>query len=189
MEYLDVCDADGRPTGAVVERSVAHSAGVRHRTAHVWLYREFGGRFQVLLQARSANKESFPGMLDTSCAGHVPAGERPIDAAVRELSEELGLRLRPEQLAPLGRFDSRDDLVFRGVPFKDDECCFVYAYGGPIDADRLHLQPEEVAGVCWQDLDALLEAVPAKREVYCAPIEGLKLLKAYLEGPARRTIQ
>ena len=118
MEYVDVCDENGLPTGEIVERSTAHRTGVRHRTAHVWIYRETEGRYQVLVQKRSDSKASFPGMYDTSCAGHVPAGEEPIDAAVRELSEELGIRLRPDQLEELGQFDSRDDLVFRGVPFR-----------------------------------------------------------------------
>ena len=71
MEYFDVCDEKGIPTGEVVERSVAHSKGIRHRTAHVWILREEQGRTQVLLQKRSANKDSYPGRYDSSSAGHV----------------------------------------------------------------------------------------------------------------------
>ena len=37
-------------------------------------------------------KESFPGMYDTSSAGHIPAGEEPLPSALRELSEELGMK-------------------------------------------------------------------------------------------------
>ena len=180
MEYLDVCDENGLPTGEIVDRATAHRTGVRHRTVHVWIYRETDGRFQVLLQKRSDAKESFPGMLDTSCAGHVPAGEAPIDAAIRELGEELGLFLRPESLAALGCFDCRDDLVFRGAPFIDNERCFVYAWGGQIDLSGLRLQEDEVAGVLWQDLDVLSAMAPAMREVYCVPNESLRLLERYL---------
>ena len=185
MEYVDVCDENGLPTGEIVERSTAHRTGVRHRTAHVWIYRESEGRYQVLVQKRSDNKASFPGMYDTSCAGHVPAGEEPIDAAVRELSEELGIRLRPDQLEELGQFDSRDDLIFRGAPFRDDERCFVYAYGGPVDTGRLHLQADEVAAVQWQDLDILSRRAPVMRDVYCVPLEGLRLLQNHLAPPGR----
>ena len=74
MEYFDVCDAAGEPTGAVVARDVAHREGIRHRTAHVWVVRRVGGRWQVLLQKRAAHKDSFPGKYDTSSAGHVRAG-------------------------------------------------------------------------------------------------------------------
>lgn len=33
-------------------------------------------------------------------------GESPLDCAVREIGEELGLMIAPEQLTPLGRFDT-----------------------------------------------------------------------------------
>ena len=37
MEYLDIVDENGQPTGQVVEREYAHRHGIRHRTSHVWL--------------------------------------------------------------------------------------------------------------------------------------------------------
>ena len=40
MELFDICDASGEVTGRVTERSVAHAAGLMHRTAHVWVIRE-----------------------------------------------------------------------------------------------------------------------------------------------------
>lgn len=39
MELLDVVDEYGCPTGQKIERSIAHSEGIRHRTAHVWIVR------------------------------------------------------------------------------------------------------------------------------------------------------
>ena len=66
------------PTGEVVERSVAHSKGILHRTAHVWIIRKVEGRWQVLLQKRSMENDSYPGLYDTSSAGHIPAGEEPL---------------------------------------------------------------------------------------------------------------
>ena len=74
MEILDICDEQGRPTGMTVDRAAAHRDGVLHRTAHVWIVRERGGKTQILLQKRSMDKESFPGLYDTSSAGHIPAG-------------------------------------------------------------------------------------------------------------------
>ena len=81
MEYFDICDERGVPTGETVERSVAHRDGILHRTAHVWIVRMHEGRCQVLLQKRSAEKDSYPGMYDTSSAGHIPAGKEPRESA------------------------------------------------------------------------------------------------------------
>ena len=77
MEYLDLVDEKGNPTGEIVSRNAAHREGLLHRTAHVWIVRECDGRTQILLQKRSMKKESFPGLFDTSSAGHIPSGCDP----------------------------------------------------------------------------------------------------------------
>ena len=87
MEFFDICDENRNPTGGTIERTEAHRLGVCHRTAHVWIIREKDGRYQVLLQKRSADKDSFPGRFDTSSAGHIRAGDEPAESAVRELAE------------------------------------------------------------------------------------------------------
>ena len=40
MELLDIVDENGKPTGETIERKTAHSEGIRHRTAHVWIVRK-----------------------------------------------------------------------------------------------------------------------------------------------------
>ena len=52
MELLDIVDEKGNPTGETVPREVAHREGIRHRTAHVWIFRRRGGVVQILLQKR-----------------------------------------------------------------------------------------------------------------------------------------
>ena len=68
MEWLDVVDEKGNPTGERVERKEAHRRGIRHRTSHVWILREQEGEVQVLLQKRSQGKDSHPGCYDISSA-------------------------------------------------------------------------------------------------------------------------
>ena len=65
MEIFDVIDKDGNPTGETVTREQAHTEGIPHRTAHIWILRKKKDGIQVLLQKRSKNKDSFPGMFDT----------------------------------------------------------------------------------------------------------------------------
>ena len=69
MEIFDIIDENGNPTGKTVTREKAHTDGIPHRTAHIWIIRKKDGRVQVLLQKRSMNKDSFPGKFDTSSAG------------------------------------------------------------------------------------------------------------------------
>ena len=85
VELFDIVDDKGIPTGETVERAEAHEKDILHRTAHVWVVRMKEGKPQVLLQKRAAGKDSFPGCYDTSSAGHIRAGDEPLDSALREL--------------------------------------------------------------------------------------------------------
>jgi isopentenyldiphosphate isomerase len=99
-EILDVLSPSGNPTGEVVPKSEAHRRGLYHRCFHCWVCDPAGGR--LLAQRRSAAKKTWPGRLDTTAAGHLSSGEGILDG-LRELEEELGLRVSPERLIPLGR--------------------------------------------------------------------------------------
>ena len=181
LEYFDVCDAQGEPTGAIVSREEAHRKGIRHRTAHVWVVRRFGGRWQVLLQKRSDGKDSFPGKYDTSSAGHIPAGDAPLESALRELEEELGIHASPEQLRFAGAFDIRYEKECHGRLFRDNEFSTVYVYMEPVDADALTLQAEEVSRVDWFDLEQTWSELPARRDIFCVPTAGMAVLREYLK--------
>ena len=180
MEYLDICDERGLPTGRTVSRDDAHREGILHRTAHVWIIRERDGRRQVLLQKRSMEKESFPGLFDTSSAGHIPAGEEPLASAVRELEEELGIRAAPTQLAYAGMFRIQYEETFHGRPFRDNEATRVYVYREPVETDDLTLQPSEVEEVRWFDLDEVWNEIQTSRARFCVSVKGLNVLRTFL---------
>ncbi len=182
MEYLDMVDEAGIPTGETVSREEAHAKGILHRTAHVWIVRKVNGRMEILLQKRSEEKESFPGMFDTSSAGHIPAGEEPLPSALRELSEELGIRAREDQLHYAGTFRIQYEKVFHGSLFRDNEVTTVFVYQEPVTAEELTLQASEVSEVRWFDLQAVWREIQqGQRQRFCVPTEGLKVLRDYLE--------
>ena len=75
--------------------------GIRHRTAHIWVVWNTGDDAEVLMQKRAMNKDSFPGRYDTSSAEHIHAGDEPLESALRELEEELGIKAEPVTLEEL----------------------------------------------------------------------------------------
>ena len=89
-EFFDLVDERDEVIGRVTRRD-AHARGLRHRAVHVLIFDSAG---RVYLQKRSSGKDVAPGAWDSSCSGHVDAGEDHDAAAVRELCEELGLSLR-----------------------------------------------------------------------------------------------
>ena len=182
MEIFDVCDRYGVPTGETVGREKAHRDGVPHRTAHVWILRRGGGGTEVLLQKRSAGKDSFPGMYDTSSAGHIPAGCEPRESALRDLREELGIEARGDELELIGNFRIEYEAEFHGRPFRDNEFVFVYVLLREVDAAELILQPEEIESVGWFPFSEVCgECARGGRSRFCVPLEGLEVLKKYLE--------
>ena len=96
-EWFDVVDALDRPIGKE-RREVVHARKLFHRAIHVFVLDAAG---RMLVQKRSSAKDSAPGLWCSSCSGHLDAGEDYIAAAVRELEEELGLEIRPEDLSQI----------------------------------------------------------------------------------------
>lgn len=180
MELFDIVNEEGIPTGETVERSEAHANGIMHRTAHVWIAREVSGKWQVLLQKRAMTKDSFPGSYDTSSAGHIQAGDEPLESAVRELEEELGIAADPEQLEFAGTFRIQYESVFHEKLFKDNEIAFVYVYLGKVNLDEITVQEEELECVEWFDLDETYQECLAQNQKFCVPINGLETVRKYL---------
>ena len=182
MEIFDIIDENGNPTGKTVERSIAHAEGIRHRTAHIWIIRRKNGRTEILLQKRSRNKDSFPGKFDTSSAGHIQAGDEPLESALRELKEELGIHAVPEDLQFAGKFPISFAKEFHGKMFRDEEIAFVYIYQEPVNTAELVLQTEEVEEVQWFDLEEVYEQCGKHREIFCVPALGLGVVRRYLKS-------
>lgn len=177
MEWLDIVDENGNPTGEQVARSEAHARGIRHRTAHVWLLRLREGRVQLLLQKRSANKDSNPGCYDISSAGHIPAGVDYLPSALRELQEELGVCARADALIDCGLRRFYYQAVFHGKLFLDRQVSRVFALWLDREEADFTLQPEEVEAVRWMDYEACIAMVTQNTAPHCIRPEELQMLQ------------
>jgi isopentenyldiphosphate isomerase len=163
MEYVDVLTADGRNTGKKVLRSIAHTEGTWHRTVHVWLRNQSG---ELLLQRRSLNKETFPGLWDISAAGHISAGDSSKEAAVREMQEEVGVSCTSEALRFLfalrQSYKSLDGLI------EDNEVIDVYLCMTPVEEKELTLDPKEVMGATFYSIPEIKKLI-AEKSVLLVP--------------------
>lgn len=168
LEMLDVIDADGNPTGMRKERGVVHREGALHATAHIWIARpnEAGG-YDILLQKRSACKDSHPGCYDISSAGHIAAGDDPLESALRELEEELGIRALPEHLHEFGIQYKNYEGEFYGKPFRDRQRSILYLYREPIEIEKLILQETEIESVIWMEYHEALQAIRENTIPHC----------------------
>lgn len=157
QEDLDILDSKGNKTGKVRLKSDAHKLGLWHTGVHIWVYNSKG---EVLLQKRSMEKENFPGYWDISAAGHVSAGEKPIDAALRELHEELGVRASSKDLKKVFVVKETSDYT---ANYHNREFAVVYIIKLDVSPNKLKLQKEEVVAVEFLSLKQFGKNLKNKR--------------------------
>lgn len=102
-ELWDIYDAQRRPTGRTHRRGDALHRGDYHLVVHVWMRNKEGN---YLLTKRSPNK-GFPNLWE-STGGSALSGEDSLTAALREVEEETGLVLIPENGRIIHRFSGVD---------------------------------------------------------------------------------
>jgi isopentenyldiphosphate isomerase len=147
-ELIDVRDEAGEPTGEVVWKSEAHRRGLWHRCFHGWVFGVGAGEPYLLVQRRAVGKDTWPGYLDLTAGGHLAAGEEPVDG-LREVEEELGLRVDAGRLVPLGT--RRAELEIPGGLDREFQDVFLIRDDTP--PGELRLQEEEVEAVLSIGLD------------------------------------
>lgn len=139
-ELIDIYDENLNPMGTAL-KSVAHRNKLWHCVFFCWIVR--GNN--VLFQRRALMKESHPGKLDISAAGHLQAGETETDG-VREVREELGLTPNLRDLIKL-----ETDKWTHSAEF-----CHTYLMKFNGNLTDLVLQREEVSAVFEIDIDAAI---------------------------------
>lgn len=148
-ELFFVVDEHDQPLEPL-PRKFVHGHGVWHRVAHVWLVNDSK---QVLCQQRSMDKELHPGYWEAFFGGHIAPDESYVDAAQRELEEELGIE-QPLEAFKLWKTNKRSDKSgynneFQGV--------FIVRWSGA-EAD-LQFKDAEVERVAWKTVSEVKSAL------------------------------
>ncbi|HUC78779.1 MAG TPA: NUDIX domain-containing protein [Candidatus Saccharimonadales bacterium] len=99
IELTEVVNIKGKPTGLIDTFNKAMHQGDLHRGIRLAIYTNEG---KVLLQKRSSSILFNQNLWDISMGGLVDANETPEQAAIRELNEEMGIKISEDQLEPIG---------------------------------------------------------------------------------------
>lgn len=145
MELWDLYTCERRKTGRTLVRGQAVPPECFHLVVHVWLKNSRG---QYLISQRAADRPTFPLMWECT-GGSVLAGEDSLAGAVREVREEMGIDLPPEQ----GRlvFSRVRDWV-DGKRFGDIVDVWEFPYEGQAQLDRAE---GEVCAALWADREEI----------------------------------
>ena len=138
-EMIDVLDENGVKTGEVVTRKEVHKKGLWHRIIVVAIIDDNN---QILMQQRSYQKDTNPGKWDISVAGHVSAGQTSVEAAIREVEEEVGIHINDKDLQYVftSKHETRpkEDYIVKHIHD------FYVARVNKIDMEHVTLQESEV---------------------------------------------
>jgi len=147
-----VVDSDDKVIGPM-DRADAVKQGKIVRIARVFL---FNSKRELFLQKRGPNVD-FPNLWDQSVGGHVDEGEDYLDAAKREMQEEIGLE--DVKLTEVAKYYTESEYVHG--KFKRFNMLYTATSDMP-----LTLNPDEVADGEWIALSKLHQEIAEKPEKF-----------------------
>lgn len=163
-ELLDLVDESDNVIGEVLKSKANRDPKLIHReVAHAIFTQDK----KILLQKRSPSKVLDPGQWEV-CSGHVVKGEEPLDAAARELEEELGLKLKSAFI----------DKVVEPLP---NETHIMYWFLARYNGETITTNSEEVSGYGFftrEQFDDLINAHPGLQK----HAKGISIVRRVWEG-------
>lgn len=158
-ELIDILDENGNKTGNIATRHEVHTKGLWHKVIVVAIINEDG---KLLMQQRSKNVETYPEKWDVSTAGHVSAGQTSIEAAMRELSEEIGMRVNKNEIEYVLTYKNTKNLEnYIDNQFFD----FYIVKKEKINIEKITMQKSEVQQVKLCNLKEVQEMILNKQVV------------------------
>ena len=152
-EYFDVLDENGNPIGKISPKTEVHNKGYWHRTVHIWI---INNNNEILLQRRSKNKKRHPNILTISCEGHIQAGESSINGAIREIDEELGLKVNSDELTFIKTIKHSE---CRKPDYYNNEFKDFYILKTNTSINEMSFQKEEISEIMFVDFDKLKQLI------------------------------
>lgn len=178
MEFIDVLDDKGNKTGIVRNRELIYKNGNWHKTVHIWL---LNPKKELLIQKRAKNKQTFPNLWAISIAGHVMSGETSLEAAIREIKEEIGIDINSNTLKHIFSVKRTQPYKNSTLHVHDD----VYLLEYDLDIDKAKLQEEELTDIRFINYLELEQNLLNKNPEYVPFTEEHKLLFEYLRENVR----
>jgi len=122
----------------------------------------------VLIQKRSPTKDLYPNCWDLSVGGHVNFGHGYKDTAVREIEEELGLKVNPKDLFSKGQVLVR--LPGPGEYFE------VFEYRLK-EGESIKPLKEEISNTKWMSMADIKQSMKQKTlKWYARPLQTIEAL-------------
>lgn len=148
-EYWDLYDANRKLLGRTIKRGDAFAEGEYYVCCEIWIQ---NSNRQLLMTKRHPAKKA--GGLWEFTGGGVLAGETTKQAAIRELSEEIGICVEESELS-----------LFK-VHQQKNYFMDIFVLKRDLDIKTLVFQPEEVVDAKWVTNEELIRMKEEKQVVW-----------------------
>ena len=160
MESWDIYNKNLMPSGRTFSEGITLKDDELSYIVHI-IIRNSEGKY--LLQQRALTKKYYPGLWDATC-GKVQAGETGLEAAVREVREELGIIAVPCQY----------NLFFHGI-YSNKIVLDMFLLETEKQTKDLILQKSEVENAKYYSFDEMIETLkPNKNSLYMDVLEKIE---------------
>lgn len=145
-EMIDIYDENFNKIG-VKSRFDVHKYGFKHKVVQCYIINKIDNVKWLYFQQRSFDKDNYPGFYDIACAGHIDSGEEASSSMIRELQEEIGLRVEKSQLNYAGtKLENKNH-----GNILDDEICELYVLSIENENFVLGEEVEDMVKVLFND--------------------------------------
>lgn len=147
LELFDLYNRKNQPLNKTMIRGTKTLNGEYHKVVHIWIQNSKG---EYLIQQRNKETDYLPFQWAPT-AGAVIAGEEPFTTAIREAEEELGLKLKKDELHHLDTLfveTERSNFIIEIFKVKQD-----------IDLQDLVLDLSEVKAVNYATENKIFELI------------------------------
>lgn len=142
-ELVEVLTEDGKSAGEKIGKITAHKQGICHGISAVALI-TINGR--LLIQKRAVTKKDEPNKWDLSGAGHIDADETSEEAAVREIYEELGIKVEENELKLIDTYLNKVKL---NEEIYINHFTYLFLVQKDISVDDIVMQKSEVSAIMF----------------------------------------
>lgn len=136
--------------------------GLKHRALSVILYRKVNGRTELLHQKRAKAKPLFKDLWSNTCCTNLRPGDEYLPRAVSRLDEEMGIKVREEDLRILYRFSyEADDENQPGWLENEVDTVIIGEWNGEIN-----INPQEASDYKWIEWEELKKDIEVNPKIY-----------------------
>lgn len=145
MEYWDVLDENGNPTGEIMKKydEKVFERGLYHLGSDLW---PINSENKILIQKRSSQKRLEPNVWAMT-GGSVIIGENSKQTIIRESKEELDINVNGDDLKLITRFKTGNIWIDTYIIKKD------------YDISEMKFKEDEVSEVKWASFEEIDDLV------------------------------